>query len=155
MNTWVVASSSVRFERERQTQCRVAGGGNELGRHHTVQWREVWVVREFLDVRASVVYSSELYWLAARAVHLRISPVALAFVWAGVFLLGRLPISIANLGVREVTVVSWLAFYRVDGPTALAMSLVVFSAAVVMALIGALCQPGLFTGGRGERRKAQ
>lgn len=69
------------------------------------------------------------------------APVGL-FVWlcAFIYILGRLPISIANLGVRESLLVSMLSLYGVDKPAALLMSMILFSRLVVMALVGAAYQ---------------
>jgi len=44
---------------------------------------------------------------------------------------------VSNLGVREVTLVGVLAFYGVEKSAALVMSMILFSSAVFMALIGA------------------
>jgi len=52
----------------------------------------------------------------------------------------RIPISVANLGVREFTLVGLLALYGVDKSQALLMSMILFSALIVMALIGAIYQ---------------
>ena len=57
-----------------------------------------------------------------------------------VYVLGRVPISVANLGVREVTLVGFLAFYGVEKTAALLMSMILFSALVLMAIIGAIYQ---------------
>lgn len=69
------------------------------------------------------------------------APVGL-FVWlcAFIYVLGRLPISIANLGVRESLLVSMLSLYGVDKSAALLMSMILFSRLVVMALVGAAYQ---------------
>jgi hypothetical protein len=65
-----------------------------------------------------------------------------AFVWlcALVYILGRLPISIANLGVREVTMVGFLAVYGAAKPAAMLMSMILFSSLVFMAVVGAAYQ---------------
>lgn len=67
-----------------------------------------------------------------------VAPVS-TFVWlcALVYILGRLPISIANLGVREVTMVGFLAVYGAAKPAAMLMSMVLFSSLVFMAVVGA------------------
>jgi hypothetical protein len=56
------------------------------------------------------------------------------------YVLGRLPISIANLGIREATLVALLPVYGVDKSSALLMSMFVFLATIIRAVIGALCQ---------------
>ena len=80
------------------------------------------------------------YILSAKAANI-VAPVGL-FVWlcAIISVLGRLPISIANLGVRESLLVSLLAVYGVDKSAALLMSMILFSRLVVMAIVGAMYQ---------------
>jgi uncharacterized membrane protein YbhN (UPF0104 family) len=81
------------------------------------------------------------YILAARAANIT-APLGGVFVWlcAGIYVLGRIPISVANLGVREITLVGLLALYGVDKSQALLMSMILFSALIVMAVIGAIYQ---------------
>jgi hypothetical protein len=78
-----------------------------------------------------------IYILSARAANVN-APVA-TFVWlcALIYILGRIPVSIANLGVREAMLVVLLAPYGVEKPQALLMSMILFSALIVMAVIGA------------------
>jgi hypothetical protein len=78
-----------------------------------------------------------IYILSARAANVN-APVG-TFVWlcAMIYILGRLPVSIANLGVREAMLVVLLAPYGVEKPQALLMSMILFSALIVMAVIGA------------------
>jgi hypothetical protein len=80
------------------------------------------------------------YVLSARAANIT-APLGL-FVWlcAIVYIVGRLPISIANLGVRESLLVSMLAVYGVNKPAALLMSMILFSRLVVMGVVGAMYQ---------------
>ncbi|MFC1637188.1 lysylphosphatidylglycerol synthase domain-containing protein [Planctomycetota bacterium] len=80
------------------------------------------------------------YILAARTAN--IAAPELIFVWlcAGIYIIGRLPITVANLGVREATLVGFLAMYNVEKPAALLMSMILFSALVAMAMIGAIYQ---------------
>lgn len=80
------------------------------------------------------------YILAARTAN--IDAPALIFVWlcAGIYVIGRLPITVANLGVREATLVGFLAFYHVEKSAALLMAMILFSALVAMAMIGAIYQ---------------
>jgi uncharacterized membrane protein YbhN (UPF0104 family) len=77
------------------------------------------------------------YILAARAANVN-APIG-TFIWlcAIVYILGRIPVSVANLGVREAMLVILLAPYGVEKPQALLMSMIWFSALIVMALIGA------------------
>jgi len=77
------------------------------------------------------------YVLAARTAHI-IAPVSV-FVWlcAGIYVLGRLPVSVASLGIREASLVGFLAVYGVEKPAAMLMSMVLFSSLVFMAVVGA------------------
>jgi uncharacterized membrane protein YbhN (UPF0104 family) len=81
-----------------------------------------------------------VYILSARAANVN-APIA-TFVWlcAIIYILGRIPVSVANLGVREAMLVILLAPYGVEKPQALLMSMILFSALVFMAIIGALYQ---------------
>ena len=81
-----------------------------------------------------------IYILSARAANVT-APIGV-FVWlcAIVYLLGRLPISLANLGIREFTLVGFLTLYGVEKSAALLMSIILFSALIVMAIVGATYQ---------------
>jgi hypothetical protein len=81
-----------------------------------------------------------IYILSARAANIT-APVG-TFVWlcALIYILGRFPVSVANLGVREAMLVVLLAPYGVDKSQALLMSMILFSALIVMAVIGAIYQ---------------
>lgn len=74
---------------------------------------------------------------AARAAAIYVPAMALVWQASVVYVLGRLPISIANLGVREFTLVGFLALYGVEAPTAILLSMIVFSRIILLALIGA------------------
>jgi hypothetical protein len=78
-----------------------------------------------------------VYILSARAANVN-APVE-TFIWlcALIYILGRIPISVANLGVREVTLMTILANYGVKEPQAFLMSMILFSSLIVMAAIGA------------------
>jgi uncharacterized membrane protein YbhN (UPF0104 family) len=93
-----------------------------------------------LTIADTVVGGVVTYVLAARTASI-VAPVS-AFIWlcALIYLLGRMPISIADLGVREVTLVGFLAVYGVGKPAAMLMSMILFSALVFMAIIGAAYQ---------------
>jgi uncharacterized membrane protein YbhN (UPF0104 family) len=82
-----------------------------------------------------------IYILSARAANIT-EPTIGTFTWlcAIIYLLGRIPVSIANLGVREVILVVLLAPYGVEEPQALLMSMILFSALIFMAIIGTFYQ---------------
>lgn len=77
-----------------------------------------------------------IYIFAARAASIDVSPVVLVWQSSVVFVLSRLPISIANLGVREITLIEFLALYGVEAPAALLMSMIIFSVNILIGLIG-------------------
>jgi uncharacterized membrane protein YbhN (UPF0104 family) len=81
-----------------------------------------------------------MYALAARSANITVSLPVMMWLCAVIYILGRLPISVANLGVRESMLISLLAMYGVDKPSALLMSMILFSALVFMGAIGAMFQ---------------
>jgi len=81
-----------------------------------------------------------IYICAAKAAGIAVPIGALVWQSSAVYLLGRLPISIANLGVREVTLVGTMAIYGVQAPAALLMSMIIFSTNILMAIFGAVFQ---------------
>jgi len=81
-----------------------------------------------------------MYLSAAKAANVTVGLGVLVWLCAIVYVLGKLPISVANLGVREVTMVGFLGAYGVAEPAALLMSMAMFSAVLFMAALGALHQ---------------
>lgn len=80
------------------------------------------------------------YVFAARGANITVPMPVMIWLCALIYVLGRLPISVANLGVRESMLISLLAMYGVDKPAALLMSMILFSALVFMGAIGAVFQ---------------
>jgi len=81
-----------------------------------------------------------VYILSARAANVTAPVGVLVWICAAICVLGRVPISVANLGVREITLVGLLGIYGVEKSQALLMSMILFSALVLMAIIGAMYQ---------------
>jgi uncharacterized membrane protein YbhN (UPF0104 family) len=81
-----------------------------------------------------------IYVLSARAANVAAPTGVLVWICAAICVLGRVPISVANLGVREVTLVGLLGIYGVEKSQALLMSMIIFSALILMAVIGAMYQ---------------
>ena len=78
---------------------------------------------------------------AAKATNISSVPfMVLVWVQAIIYILGRIPISIANCGVREFVLIGLLGIYGIDQSLALLMSAIVFSAYIFMPFIGALYQ---------------
>ncbi|UCG49145.1 MAG: flippase-like domain-containing protein [Phycisphaerales bacterium] len=93
-----------------------------------------------INVTACIVGCFFIYLASAKAAGISVPVVTLVWLCAAVFLLGRLPISVANLGVREVTLVGILSLYGVEKTSALLMSMVLFSSLIFMAAVGAAFQ---------------
>jgi uncharacterized membrane protein YbhN (UPF0104 family) len=81
-----------------------------------------------------------IYFLAARAAYVVVPVGVLIWLCAVVFVLSKIPITIANLGVREVTLVGLLGLHGVDKSAALLMSMVMFTGLIFMGLLGAAYQ---------------
>lgn len=79
-----------------------------------------------------------MYFFAAKAANVSVSVSTFAWLWAVIFILQRAPISIANLGVREAILSSVLPIYGVEPSAAVLMSMILFSALVFMAVLGAV-----------------
>jgi uncharacterized membrane protein YbhN (UPF0104 family) len=90
-----------------------------------------------LTLLASLVACIFQYDAAAKAANISVPAGVSCWLCAAIIGLGRIPISVSNLGVREVTLVGVLAFYGVEKSAALLMSVMLFSSAVFMALLGA------------------
>lgn len=94
----------------------------------------------FITFTGTLVGGVVVYVLAARSANVTVPVIVCVWLCVGIYVLGRLPISVANLGVREVTLVGFLAVYGVEKPAALLMSMILFSALIFMAGIGSMFQ---------------
>jgi uncharacterized membrane protein YbhN (UPF0104 family) len=93
-----------------------------------------------LELFCIAIVSTTIYIFAAKAAGINVPVLVLMWQSAVVFMLGRLPISIANLGVREATLIGTLTLYGVDSSLAFLMSMIIFSNVILMAVIGAIVQ---------------
>jgi glycosyltransferase 2 family protein len=93
-----------------------------------------------ISIVGTVVGGVIMYIFAARAANVDISIMVLVWLWTAIFILQRVPISIANLGVREATITSLLALYGIEKSPALLMSMLIFSSTVFMVILGAFYQ---------------
>jgi uncharacterized membrane protein YbhN (UPF0104 family) len=80
------------------------------------------------------------YLFAARAALVVVPLSVLVWLCAIVFVLGKLQVTIANLGVREAALVVLLAGYGVTRSAALLMSMILLSSLVFMAALGLVYQ---------------
>lgn len=102
---------------------------------HTAGWAFHLLIVAITLVGATL--SAVIYVCAAKAAAINVSPAVLVWQSSVVFVLGRLPISVANLGVREFTLIEFLALYGVAAPAALLMSMIIFSVSILIGAIGA------------------
>ncbi len=87
-----------------------------------------------------VVRGCGIYFFASVAANISVPPAVLVWQYSFIYILGRLPISIANLGVREAVLVTGLGVYGVQPQSAVLMSMIIFSNLLLMACIGAVWQ---------------
>ncbi len=90
----------------------------------------------FLSVIAMMVGGIFVFFFSAKTAGIDVPISALVYQCSLVFILGRLPITVGNLGVREVALVESLAVYDVDAQSALLMSLAILSNRVFFMAIG-------------------
>ena len=96
-----------------------------------------------------LIGGSIMYLFAARAVNITVPLTVFVWLWPVIYILQRVPISIANLGVREATLAGLLPIYGVEPSKAVLMSMILFSALVFMAVLGAVFHfSGFRTGAR-------
>jgi hypothetical protein len=84
--------------------------------------------------------------IASHALSLDLSLITLAWLQVMLMLVRVLPITIGNLGVREVFLVVVLAGYGIESATAIAFGLLLFSRELFIAIIGGLYQFALLFG---------
>jgi len=82
--------------------------------------------------------TAAIQWGVATALGLSVSPLALTWILAIGTIVGMLPISLAGLGVREVTYVGLLSLFGVSAGPALALSLTMFAILVVLGMTGGI-----------------
>ncbi len=112
---------------------------DQIATFQTAGWRFHGAIA-LLNIIDGLLVGSLIYLLAARAAAIAVPVAALVWLYAVVFALSKIPITVGNLGVREVTLVGVLGLYGVDKSAALLMSMVWFSGAVFMGLLGAAYQ---------------
>lgn len=112
---------------------------DQLGLYQNAPWSFHGIVVA-LYILGFTVLGNTIYVLAARAAGIEVSIGAIIWVCALVYILSRLPISIANFGWREMTLVTGLGLYGAGPSAAFVMSMVLFSNKLVIAAIGACFQ---------------
>jgi len=90
-----------------------------------------------INVFNILVIATVWYACAASAANISVPIHLLVCLCTSVYVLSKLPITLANLGLREATLVAVLTGYGVDASSALLMSMALFSSQIFMAAIGA------------------
>jgi uncharacterized membrane protein YbhN (UPF0104 family) len=85
-------------------------------------------------------------YFATLAVGVDVSPVHILWISAFLVFTAVLPITIANLGVREGLLVFALAPFGVNPATAVALGLLLFANQIIAALVGAFYQLAISLG---------
>jgi len=81
-----------------------------------------------------------VYVVAAKAANINVPVSVIAWQSSAIYILALLPISLLNIGPRELTLVSTLKIYNISAEYALALSALLFSVRLVQATGGAVCQ---------------
>jgi uncharacterized membrane protein YbhN (UPF0104 family) len=108
---------------------------DQIGLFQTVHW--LFHLKMLVHNLVRIALRVWLYVAAAKSAQIEIGYLTALWTMALIFVLGRLPISVGNLGVREATLVGVLGVYGVEPSKALLMSMVVFSCLLLLAFIGA------------------
>jgi hypothetical protein len=108
----------------------------QIAMFHTVGWGFHFLIA-VVTVVTTFVGCVVTFVLCAKGANITVSIWVLIWLSAIVGILGKIPISVANLGVREVTLVQFLAFYSIEPSASLLMSMIFFSGALFMGVIGA------------------
>lgn len=103
--------------------------------------------RNHLEVFAwavvSVLLRIQMLWFAMLAMGLHISPVHILWISAVLLFTAALPLTVANLGIREGFLVLALAPFGVSSSTAVALGLLIFANQIVFAVVGGAYQLAL------------
>lgn len=106
--------------------------------------------RDHLQVMlvALLAFSTGLtgFYFATRALGLSVPVMTLVWISLALFVSRLLPLTFNNLGIREGLLILTLAGQNVPAAKAMAVGLVMFTSAVVIALIGGMCQLAIALG---------
>jgi uncharacterized membrane protein YbhN (UPF0104 family) len=107
----------------------------------------------WINVVNTLLVGTLLYFSAARAADIHVPFGTLVCLYASVYVLSKLPVTMANLGFREATLVGLLSGYGVAPSSALLMSMVLLSSLVFMAALGVAYQLLWWGDGTGRARR--
>jgi len=89
-----------------------------------------------INTLATLLLGIPTYVCAAWAAGISVPLGVFVFLHAGVYVLSKLPVTVANLGLREVTLVGILTGYGISSSSALLMSMILFSSHLFLAALG-------------------
>jgi uncharacterized protein (TIRG00374 family) len=98
------------------------------------------VLRAAVPASAQALLAGAATAMLARSLGIDLTLLTAMWITAAVFAVVLLPISVAGVGVREVTLVKALALLGVDTSVAVALSILLFADPVINALIGGALQ---------------
>ncbi len=95
------------------------------------------------DITACLIYSGISYvlyitssYIIAQSMDIDISIFALAWMRGIIMVLTLMPVTVAGLGIREVSFIAFLELYGISRPTAFAFSLLLFFQHIFIASMG-------------------
>jgi len=103
-------------------------------------------IRIFAWALLSVALRTLVLYFATRAIGVDVSPVHILWISAFLVFTATLPITIANLGVREGLLVLALSPFGIIPATAVALGLLLFANQIIAAVIGAFYQLAISLG---------
>ena len=92
----------------------------------------------FIATGGTFIGAFTIFLSAARAANINVSASVFLWLWPFIYIMGRLPISFANLGVREISLVEILSLYGVEKSSALLMSMILFSGIILISVMGGI-----------------
>lgn len=118
----------------RNTGSRILG---QLSVFQTTPWSFHLMIL-FLNFVSIIIVGTAIYIFAAKAAGINVPIGVLMWLCVLIFILGRLPVFIAGLGIREATLIGMLDPYGVSASLAVLMSMIIFSCRILMVAIGAI-----------------
>ena len=105
----------------------------------TIGWRFHLTIAS-IAISGTLIEGVIRYMFAAKGANIDAPVGIFIWIWAIIYLVGRLPVSFANLGIREAVLVFVLPIYGAETSQALLMSMIILSGLVIMAAIGGIYQ---------------
>jgi uncharacterized membrane protein YbhN (UPF0104 family) len=139
---WNTASSGPQPDPDSAPSGRTAGlmASLRAAQHEVMRRGPGLAFRAAIPAALQVMLAGAAVELLARSVGIELTFVTSIWVTAAVYLVVLLPISVAGVGVREVTLASALALLGINASLAVALSILLFMDPLINALIGGALQ---------------